>query len=135
MNIGEAAVRSGLPAKTLRYYEDIGLVCPTARRENGYRDYSEHDLHLLRFVQRARSLGFTVEECRGLLDLYRDRNRASADVRHMTEAGIADITRKIGELQSMRTTLEQLARQCQGDGRPACPILDDLSGERVQPTY
>ena len=128
MNIGEVATKSGLPAKTIRYYEDIGLVEASARRENGYRDYDEQDLNLLKFVQRARSLGFTVEECRELLDLYRDRSRASADVKALAIRRIGDIERKIAELQAMQATLEHLIDKCHGDDRPDCPILDDLSG-------
>lgn len=130
MNIGEAAKRSGLPAKTIRYYGDIGLVRPSQRQANGYRDYDEQDLHRLKFVQRARSLGFTVEECRELLDLYRDRSRASADVKSIAEKRIADIQKKIAELQSMEATLTRLAQDCQGDHHPECPILDDLSRRR-----
>jgi Cu(I)-responsive transcriptional regulator len=128
MNIGEVANRSGLPAKTIRYYEDIGLVLPSARKANGYRDYDEQDLNLLKFVQRARSLGFTVEQCRELLDLYRDRGRASADVKAIAKGRIADIRRKIAELKSMEATLAALVEHCHGDGLPDCPILDDLAG-------
>lgn len=131
MNIGEVATKSGLPAKTIRYYEDIGLVEASARRENGYRDYDEQDLNLLKFVQRARSLGFTVEECRELLDLYRDRSRASADVKALAIRRIGDIERKIAELQGMQATLEHLIDRCHGDDRPECPIIDDLSGKAV----
>lgn len=127
MNIGEAARRSGLPVKTIRYYEEIGLVVPSARRGNGYRDYSRRDVQLLQFVARARSLGFTVENCRDLLGLYRDRQRASADVRMLAQARIAEIRTKIRELQAMRETLEDLVARCNGDARPDCPILDDLS--------
>lgn len=127
MNIGHAARRSGLPAKTIRYYEEIGLLRPE-RRDNGYRDYSEAELHSLRFLARARSLGFSIEECRQLLSLYRDRSRASADVRALAERHIGDIEAKIGELQSMKTTLAALVTACHGDARPDCPILDDLAG-------
>ena len=129
MNIGEAASRSGLPAKTIRYYGDIGLVVPSHRRENGYRDYDEQDLHRLTFVQRARSLGFSVEECRELLDLYQDRSRASADVKRLAEHRISDIRRKIDELKAMETTLSRLVDHCRGNDRPDCPILDDLAGQ------
>ena len=132
MNIGEAAARSGLPAKTIRYYGDIGLVTPSHRRANGYRDYDEQDLHRLQFVQRARSLGFAVEECRELLDLYRDRGRASADVKQIATRRIADIRRKIDELKAMESTLDRLVEHCQGDHRPDCPILDDLAGGRTK---
>lgn len=127
MNIGEAAARSGVPAKTIRYYEDVGLIGPADRAANGYRDYGETDLHILRFVQRARSLGFTVAECRRLLALWRDPHRASADVKALTERRIADIDRKMADLASMRTALVQLAEHCHGDERPNCPILDDLA--------
>lgn len=128
MNISAASDRSGLPAKTIRYYDDIGLVRPL-RRENNYRDYSSRDLHTLRFLNRARGLGFTIEECRNLLALYEDRNRASADVRALAEGRIADIDRKIEELNSLRATLGNLVAACHGDERPDCPILDDLAGD------
>ncbi len=129
MNIGEAAERAGLPVKTLRYYEDIGLVAP-ARRPNGYRDYDEPDVHKLRFLQRARGLGFSIEDCRALLSLYEDRNRASADVKRLAVARIAEIDRKLEELKGLRATLDSLARACQGNERPDCPILKDLAGEK-----
>ncbi len=132
MNIGEVASKSGLPAKTIRYYEDIGLVEASSRKENGYRDYDEQDLHLLKFVQRARSLGFMVEECRELLDLYRDRSRASADVKVLAKHRIEDIEHKIAELQGMQASLEYLIDKCHGDDRPECPILDDLSGQGMR---
>jgi MerR family copper efflux transcriptional regulator len=127
MNIGEAARMSGLPAKTIRFYEDIGLVLPGARRANGYRDFGERDVHELRFVARARSLGFTVAQCRALLDLYRERDRASAEVKAIAAARMAEIDRKIAELQGMKTTLAYLIERCHGDDRPECPILDDLA--------
>ena len=110
MNIGQAAVRAGVPPKTIRYYEDIGLVAPAARSDNGYRAYAETDVHVLRFVQRARSLGFSVKECRQLLDLYRNPHRASAEVKALAEQRIAAIDRKLAELRAMRATLVQLAR-------------------------
>jgi MerR family transcriptional regulator, copper efflux regulator len=127
MNIGDAAERSGLPAKTIRYYEDIHLVKP-ARGENGYRDYSSEDVHRLRFLQRARSLGFSVEECRQLLSLYADKRRESADVKAVAEAKLMEIDRKIAELVSLQKTLRHLVHACHGDDRPDCPILDELSG-------
>ncbi|QKV17571.1 Cu(I)-responsive transcriptional regulator [Oricola thermophila] len=127
MNIGTASEMAGLPAKTIRYYEEIGLVTPT-RSANGYRDYSESDVHRLRFLQRSRSLGFTIDECRHLLSLYDDKNRASADVKAMALEKVAEIDRKIAELQSLRDTLANLARHCHGDDRPDCPIIDDLAG-------
>jgi len=126
MNIGEAAESSGLPAKTIRYYEDIGLVVAD-RRGNGYRDYAEEHVHKLRFIQRARSLGFTVDECRNLLSLYEDRNRASAEVKQLAEARLADIDLKIAELRGMRAALSELIDACRGDHRPDCPILNDLA--------
>ena len=127
MNIGDAAERSGLPAKTIRYYEDIRLVKP-ARGDNGYRDYSSEDVHRLRFLQRARSLGFSVEECRQLLSLYTDKRRESADVKAVAEAKLVEIDRKIAELVSLQKTLRHLVHACHGDERPDCPILDELSG-------
>jgi len=127
MNIGDAAAQSGLPAKTIRYYEDIGLVAP-GRSGNGYRDFSDTDLHKLAFVQRARSLGFSIEECRALLSLYDDRDRASADVKDLAKAHLAQIEEKITGLQAMQKTLSELVHKCHGDDRPDCPILDGLSG-------
>ena len=125
MNIGDAADRSNLPPKTIRYYEDIGLVRP-ARRPNGYRDYGEREVHELRFIARARSLGFSVEECRRLLELYRDKHRASADVREAAAAHIDAIRTKIDELRAMERTLSALVERCAGDDRPDCPILEGL---------
>jgi Cu(I)-responsive transcriptional regulator len=127
MNIGEAAQRSGLPAKTIRYYEDIRLLKP-ARGDNGYRDYSTYDVHRLRFLQRARSLGFTVEECRQLLSLYGDKQRESADVKAIAQSKIEEIDRKVAELISLRKTLQHLVHACHGDERPDCPIIDELAG-------
>ncbi|MCV0395953.1 MAG: Cu(I)-responsive transcriptional regulator [Rhizobiaceae bacterium] len=127
MNIGTVAERSGLPVKTIRYYEDIGLLKP-ARRDNGYRDYSTEDAHRLRFVQRARSLGFTVEECRQLLSLYGDRERESAEVKALAQSRLVDIDRKIAELQNLRAVLAHLVEHCHGDDRPECPIIDELAG-------
>lgn len=129
MNIGAASERSNLPAKTIRYYEEIALIKPV-RLDNGYREYSDNDLHRLRFLQRARSLGFTIEECRTLLSLYEDKHRASADVKSIAQSKIEEIDRKIAELRSLRTTLASLADDCHGDNRPDCPIIDDLAGRR-----
>jgi MerR family copper efflux transcriptional regulator len=128
MNISEAAIQSGLPAKTIRYYEEIGLVAPATRRANGYRDYAERDVHTLKFLSRARDLGFSVEDCRALATLYTDRHRKSADVKALARARIEDIDRKVAELKAMRRTLQHLADRCHGDDRPDCPILDDLAG-------
>jgi MerR family transcriptional regulator, copper efflux regulator len=132
MNIGDASERSGLPAKTIRYYEDIGLLKP-GRSGNGYRDYSTADVHRLKFLQRSRSLGFSVEECRQLLSLYGDSHRESADVKAIAEVKLVEIDRKIAELIGLRETLRHLVDHCHGDERPECPILDGLSGEEDQP--
>ena len=126
MNIGEASDRSGLPAKTIRYYEDIGLIRPD-RTENGYRDYGSADVHKLRFLQRSRGLGFSVEECRQLLALYEDKSRASADVKEIAQTKLSEIDRKIRELTELRHTLEHLVHACHGNHRPDCPILEELS--------
>jgi MerR family copper efflux transcriptional regulator len=131
MNIGEAAARSGVPAKTIRYYEEVGLIRPAERAGNGYRAYSAVDLHILRFVQRARSLGFTMKECKQLLALWSDPQRASADVKALAELRIAHIDRKMAELEAMRAALIGLATDCQGDARPDCPILEDLADRAV----
>lgn len=128
MNIGTVARNSGLPAKTIRYYEDIGLLKP-GRRGNGYRDYSAEDVHRLRFLQRSRSLGFSVEECRQLLSLYGDRERESAEVKAIAEAKLAEIERKIEELRGLRDMLRHLVANCHGDSRPDCPIIEGLSGK------
>ena len=127
MNIGDAALQSGLPAKTIRYYEEIGLVAP-GRSGNGYRDFSNSDLHNLAFVQRARSLGFSIEECRALLSLYDDRERASADVKALAKTQLTKIEEKVSGLQAMHKTLSKLISKCHGDDRPDCPILDGLAG-------
>lgn len=128
MNIGTAARQSGLPAKTIRYYEEIGLL-RADRAANGYRDYSKEDIHRLRFVQRARSLGFSVEECRQLLSLYSDRDRASADVKAIAQEKLGEIDRKIAELTALRHMLGHLVSNCHGDNRPDCPIIDGLAGK------
>lgn len=127
MNIGTAAAKSGLRPKTIRYYEAIGLVRPE-RGDNNYRDYSEPDLHRLRFLQRSRSLGFSVEECRQLLSLYGDGRRESADVKALAEAKLGEIDRKLKELESLRGTLRHLVSACHGDHRPDCPIITELAG-------
>jgi Cu(I)-responsive transcriptional regulator len=129
MNIGDAARLSGLPAKTIRYYEEIGLVRPL-RGANGYRAFRERDLHKLTFVARARALGFSVEDCRGLLALYEDENRSNADVKEIAAAHLREIDDKIAQLSAMRRTLAHLVRACAGDGRPDCPILEDLGAGR-----
>ncbi|MEO0830819.1 MAG: Cu(I)-responsive transcriptional regulator [Pseudomonadota bacterium] len=127
MNIGDVARASGLPAKTIRYYEDIGLLRP-ARGQNGYRDFSKQDYHKLTFLGRSRSLGFSIEECRTLLSLYEDQSRASSDVKRLAEKHLDDIDSKIQDLEAMRATLHDLVTRCHGNSRPDCPILDDLAG-------
>ena len=129
MNISEAAKQSGLPVKTIRYYEDIGIVKPD-RAENGYRSYSEIEVHQLAFVQRGRSLGFSIEECKLLLSLYNDDQRSSADVKQLALNKIEEIEQKVKELISLKNTLSKLAKHCHGDGKPNCPIIDDLAGHK-----
>lgn len=131
MNIGTAAGESGLPAKTIRYYEDIGLVRPD-RAGNGYRDYTRTDVHKLVFLQRARGLGFSIEECRQLLALYEDKSRASAEVKALAEQRMRQVDRKIEELHQLRRVLGHLVAHCHGDERPECPILENLAGEAEQ---
>lgn len=126
MQIGEAAARAGVPAKTIRYYEEIGLLRP-ARDVNGYRHFDERDLHKLAFLARARSLGFSVADCRGLLALYDDCGRESAEVKRIAGRHLSRIERKIAELEAMRATLSELVARCHGDARPDCPILEDLA--------
>jgi len=126
MNIGTVAERSGVPAKSIRYYESIGLIRPAERRDNGYRSYSLTDMQTLAFIKRARHLGFSVEEVRDLLDLWRDRSRKSATVKAMAARQIEALERKIEQLHVMRKALSDLVRRCHGDARPDCPILDDL---------
>lgn len=125
MNIKEVADRAGLPAKTIRYYEEIGLICPL-RSANGYRVFRHSDLHKLAFLSRARSLGFSIEDCRQLLALYEDKARASADVKALAQANLAQIEAKIAELQAMQAALSHLVAACAGDARPECPILEGL---------
>ncbi len=130
MNIGEVARASGVSAKMIRYYESIGLIEAAKRKGSGaYRVYSDGDVHVLRFIRRSRDLGFTVAEIANLLRLWQDRRRASADVKSLVTAKIADLDTRIEELLSMKRTLEHLAMNCNGDHRPDCPILDDLSGK------
>lgn len=127
MNIGEAAAGSGVNAKLIRHYESIGVIPKVSRTDAGYRVYSETDVHILTFVRRARGLGFSMKEIKRLVGLWRNKSRASADVKAMALEHIEDLDRKITELQSMSKTLKQLAKSCHGDSRAACPILDELS--------
>lgn len=126
MTIGDAAARSGLPAKTIRYYEEIGLIRP-ARDASGYRAFSDTDVAKLAFLARARGLGFAIGDCRALLSLWEDRARASADVKAIAARHIAEIDAKLDELRAMRASLADLTARCHGDDRPDCPILEGLA--------
>ena len=128
MNISEVAKKCGLAPKTIRYYEDIGLVTPP-RDTNGYRSFRMGDMHKLAFLGRSRALGFTIQDCRTLLALWEDQDRASADVRNIAKQHLTQIEQKIADLQAMRDTLADLVRDCAGDQRPDCPILSNLSHE------
>lgn len=132
MNIGDVAQHTGLPAKTIRYYEDIGLITPQ-RSENGYRAFRESDLHKLAFLGRARALGFTIDDCRTLVGLYENQTRESAQVKTIAKQHLSVIDDKIEQLQSMRSTLAHLIDCCSGDSRPDCPILDDLAQSETAP--
>lgn len=126
MNIGQAAEASGVSAKMIRYYEEIGLIEPPARARSGYRVYAPQNIHTLRFVRRARSLGFSIEETSSLLALWRDRSRASADVKALALKHVTALEEKAAALQEMAATLRHLASHCHGDRRPDCPILDEI---------
>ena len=127
-NIGEAARASGVTAKMIRHYESLGLLKEARRTYAGYRIYDEKDVHTLRFVLRARDLGFSMKQIEQLLNLWQNRKRSSGDVRRVAQAHMVELDQKITELQAMRRTLEQLVHHCHGDHRPDCPILDDLAG-------
>jgi Cu(I)-responsive transcriptional regulator len=127
MNIGEAARQSGVSAKMIRYYESIGLIEAPQRTQAQYRVYAGDDLHTLRFIRRARHLGFSLDETRALLALWRDKSRASADVKRLAMDHVRDLEAKAAELRAMAETLRHLAETCHGDGRPDCPILSDLA--------
>lgn len=126
MNISEASALSDLPAKTVRYYEDIGLVKPQ-RQTNGYRDYGTEDVHKLKFLSRSRKLGFSIDSCRQLLSLYEDKERASSEVKKLAKRHIEEIDLKVAELTDIRATLHHLVMECHGDERPDCPILDNIA--------
>ncbi len=128
MNIGEASQASGVSAKMIRYYESIGLINAPVRTASNYRVYAEPDVHALKFVRRARDLGFTLDETARLLDLWRDRRRRSATVKAIALDHVTELERKVIEMQEMIRTLRHLAHNCHGDERPDCPILDDLTG-------
>ena len=127
MNIGQASKASGISQRMIRHYEGIGLIPKAARRDSGYRDYDERDVHTLKFIARSRDLGFPIEEIGKLLALWQDRGRASAEVKNLAIARIDELKRKERELQEMRRTLEYLAKNCHGDHRPDCPIIEELA--------
>jgi len=127
MNIGEAAKVSGINAKLIRHYEEIGIIPKASRSDSGYRVYSESDVHVLSFVRRARSLGFSMKEIKKLVGLWRNRSRASSEVKTLAQTYIKVLETRIKEMQAMRDTLQKLARTCHGDNRPDCPILEDLA--------
>lgn len=127
MNIGEAAERSGVSAKMIRYYESVELLKPAARRQNGYRDYGEADVSVLQFIRRTRDLGFSMEEVSALLALWQDRQRPSREVKKLAELHISDLERRMKEMRAVLRTLRNLADHCRGDERSECPILDDLA--------
>jgi Cu(I)-responsive transcriptional regulator len=127
MNIGALAKETGIAAKTIRYYESVGLIAAPPRSGGNYRMYGERDLATLRFVQRARNLGFSVKEVGDLVALWQDRQRASADVRSLATAHLGEIERKLKELEAMRASLDHLIKRCHGNKRPDCPIIDELA--------
>ena len=127
MNIGEAAAASGVSSKMIRYYEQVGLIAPPIRTQSGYRTYQDSDIHALRFIRRARDLGFTVEQIAELMQLWRDKGRASADVKRLALEHVAVLEAKMREIEEMAKALKHLAATCQGDGRPDCPIIEELA--------
>lgn len=129
MNIGQASDASGVSAKMIRYYESIGLVPPSARRDSGYRDYAAADVHRLAFVRRARDLGFSMDQIRELLRLWSDRGRSSAEVKGIALEHVAELKDRARELNEMAEALKHLASTCDGDGRPDCPIIKGLEGQ------
>ena len=128
MNIGEAARASGVSTKTIRYYEAAGLIGTAERTGGGYRVYTQENVHVLRFIKRARDLGFSIERIRRLLDLWQDKSRASRDVKRLALDHIADIAAKIAAMSTVRDAVQELADKCEGNDRPECPILHDLEG-------
>ena len=135
MNIGEAAAASGVSAKMIRHYEEQGFVPKAGRTVAGYRVYRDNDVHALRFIRRARDLGFSLKEIKDLLGLWNNRRRASADVKRMAEKHVRELDQKIAEMQAMRRTLVDLVDHCHGDSRPDCPILEDLAGREVHEAH
>jgi MerR family copper efflux transcriptional regulator len=133
MNIGEAALASGVSTKSIRYYEAAGLIATAERTGGGYRVYTQADVHVLRFIKRARDLGFSIERIRRLLDLWRNKSRASRDVKRLALDHIADIAAKIAAMSTVRDAVQELADKCEGNDRPECPILRDLEGSALIP--
>ena len=129
MKIGEVSIRSGVSQRMIRHYEKIGLIAPAARRDSGYRDYDQRDVHTLQFIGRARDLGFPIEEIGQLLALWHDRERSSGDVKKLALARASELKRKARMLDEMRRSLEHLAASCHGDQRPDCPIIVGIAGE------
>jgi len=129
MTIGEAAKISGVNAKLIRHYESIGIIPKASRTDSGYRTYTETDVHILSFVKRSRTLGFSMKEIKKLVSLWRNKARASAEVKTLAIKHIEEMEKKILELQDMVKTLKHLSKNCHGDGRPDCPILNDLAGQ------
>lgn len=127
LNIGQTASASGVSAKMIRHYESLGLLPRVRRTASGYRQYAANEVHTLRFIRRARSLGFGIEEIATLLGLWQNRRRASADVKRLALAHAAELATRVDEMNEMKSALEQLAAHCHGDHRPECPILDDLA--------
>lgn len=132
-NIGEAARRSGVSARMVRHYEGLGLLPAVARTESGYRQYSEADIHTLRFVKRSRDLGFSMEEIAELVGLWHNRRRASASVKRIAQKHLGELEQRIADMQAMQRTLSHLVHCCHGDARPDCPILEDLAGAPTTP--
>ncbi len=130
MNIGQAAAASGVSAKMIRHYESVKLLPRAARTDAGYRQYSDNDVHTLRFIRRSRDLGFSIAEIGALLNLWRDRKRPSRQVRALAKAHLEELERKLAEIQSMKRVLQHLIHCCHGDDRPDCPILQEIAGER-----
>jgi MerR family copper efflux transcriptional regulator len=135
LKIGEVAERSGMPPKTIRYYEDIGLIGPAHRLENSYRTYDETDVHRLRFIHQARGLGFSLKDIAALLALYGNRKRASHEVKRLILRHVAELDGKISQMKAIRKALSDLADRCHGDDRPDCPILDELASGSEAATF
>ena len=133
LNIGQAAERSGVSARMLRHYESLGLLSGVARTESGYRQYTEADIHSLRFIKRSRDLGFSMDEITELMGLWQNRRRASSSVKRIAEKHLAELEQRIADMQAMQRTLSHLVHGCHGDARPDCPILEDLAGASASP--